>query len=66
MALTIERAMTAQYILKENGELPLKHNLPCFVKVPDGLPNIEKEIKKNKRVEKATEWLNDLTKKYGK
>ncbi|MDO4230444.1 MAG: hypothetical protein Q4C98_11570, partial [Capnocytophaga sp.] len=66
MALTIERAMTAQYIYDNKGDLPSKHNLPCFVKVPEGLPEFEEKIKKEKRVEKATEWLNNLIKQYGK
>jgi hypothetical protein len=66
MAFIIERAMTAQYIIAHNGALPEKHMLPCFIKVPDDLPQYEKWGKLEERVQKARKYIEELITQYGK
>jgi hypothetical protein len=66
MAFIIERAMTAGYIFNNGGQLPAKHRLPCFVKVPDNLPDFEAQTKLDERIAKALQYLKDLVSQYGK
>jgi len=66
LAFTIERAMTAGYIIANAGQLPLKNHLPCFVKIPDSLPSLEKIEKGIKRIKRANQFIEDMIKQYGK
>jgi len=66
MAFTIERAMTGGYILNNRGQLPPKQQLPCFVKIPDSLPDLENIQKTQDRIDMAMQFIKKMIEQYGK
>ena len=56
VAFIVERSMTAGYVIANKGKLPPKHYLPCFIRKDDF----------DERLDRATEWLNEQIKKFGK
>jgi hypothetical protein len=56
VAFVVERSMTAGYVIANKGKLPPKHYLPCFIRKDDF----------DERLDRATEWLNEQIKKFGK
>ncbi len=58
----LEKSLTAVYIGLNDGQLPPKHNLPCFKK--DDIFNLIGST--SERVSRAKKWLAEQIAKYGK
>jgi hypothetical protein len=64
-ALFLEKSLTAAYLIinintPKEGQLPPKHNLPCF-KRDDPFNILQPE-----RINRARGWINDAMKLFGK
>jgi hypothetical protein len=57
-ALLLEKSLTATYVIANDGRLPLRHKLPCFVKGGSEVFENRKDL--------AQKWIDDMIKQFGK
>lgn len=56
LAHILEKSLTAVYVIKNEGNLPSHHYLPCFTRKNDF----------EKRKDGAEKWIEEMIKRYGK